>query len=81
MTRATHRLPAALRAAVELQHEIAVGDLALDAAMLRIAERTLALTGAAAAHVTMLDGDELVTGASVGPRTCACRGASRRKAR
>jgi diguanylate cyclase (GGDEF)-like protein/PAS domain S-box-containing protein len=67
MTRATDRLPAVLRSAVELQHEIAVGDLALDAAMLRIAERTLALTGAAAAHVTMLDGAELVTGASVGP--------------
>jgi diguanylate cyclase (GGDEF)-like protein/PAS domain S-box-containing protein len=66
MTRATHRLPAVLRSAVELQHEIAVGDLALDAAMLRIAERTLALTSAAAAHVTMLDGNELVTGASVG---------------
>jgi EAL domain-containing protein (putative c-di-GMP-specific phosphodiesterase class I) len=52
---------AVLRSAVELQHEIAVGDLALDAAMLRIAERTRELTGASAAHVTMLEGSELLT--------------------
>src|SRR6185312_14312344 len=57
---------AVLRSAVELQHEIAVGGLGLDAAMLRIAERTRDLTGASAAHVTMLDGSELVTGASAG---------------
>jgi EAL domain-containing protein len=79
MTRPIHGLPAGtgpaahgsvdaavLRSAVELRHEIAVGDLALDAAMLRIAERTRELTGASAAHVTMLDGSELVTGASTG---------------
>ena len=35
--------------------------------MRRIAERTRALTGASAAHVTMLDGDDLVTGATSGP--------------
>ena len=35
--------------------------------MRRVAERTRALTGASAAHVTMLDGDELVTGATDGP--------------
>jgi len=57
---------AVLRSAVALQHEIAVRDLDLDTAMLRIAERTRELTGASAAHVTMLDGSELVTGASVG---------------
>jgi diguanylate cyclase (GGDEF)-like protein/PAS domain S-box-containing protein len=57
---------AVLRSAIELQHEIAIEDLDLDAAMLRIAERTLELTRASAAHVTMLDGAELVTGASVG---------------
>jgi diguanylate cyclase (GGDEF)-like protein/PAS domain S-box-containing protein len=79
MTRPIHGLPAGagpaphgsvdaavLRSAVELQHEIAVGDLALDAAMLRIAERTRELTGASAAHVTMLEASELVTGASTG---------------
>ncbi len=79
MTRPIHGLPAeagpaphgsvdaaVLRSAVELQHEIAVDDLALDAAMLRIAERTRELTGASAAHVTMLEASELVTGASAG---------------
>jgi hypothetical protein len=34
--------------------------------MLRIAKRARELTGASAAHVAMLDGSELVTGASVG---------------
>src|SRR3954462_7099121 len=57
---------AVLRSAVELQNEIAIEDLDLDAAMRRIAERTRELTGASAAHVTMLDGAELVTGASAG---------------
>ena len=56
---------AVLRSAVALQHEIAAADLGT--AMRRVAERTRALTGASAAHVTMLDGDELVTGATDGP--------------
>jgi len=56
---------AVLRSAVALQHEIAAADLGT--AMRRVAECTRALTGASAAHVAMLDGDELVTGATDGP--------------
>jgi GAF domain-containing protein len=56
---------AVLRSAVALQHEIAAADLGT--AMRRVAERTRTLTGASAAHVTMLEGDELVTGATDGP--------------
>jgi len=57
---------AVLRSAVELQHEVAAFGADLGAAVHRIAERTRDLTGASAAHVTMLDGADLVTGASVG---------------
>jgi len=58
---------AVLRSAVALQREIAADAADLATAMRRIAERTRALTGASAAHVTMLDGDDLVTGATSGP--------------
>jgi diguanylate cyclase (GGDEF)-like protein/PAS domain S-box-containing protein len=58
---------AVLRAAVALQHEIAVSGADLATAMRLIAERTRDLTGASAAHVAMLDGDDLVTGATSGP--------------
>ena len=58
---------AVLRSAVALQREIAADGADLATAMRRIAERTRALTGASAAHVTMLDGDDLVTGATSGP--------------
>jgi diguanylate cyclase (GGDEF)-like protein/PAS domain S-box-containing protein len=57
---------AVLRSAVELQHEIDADGADLRTAVHRIAERTRELTGASAAHVTMLEGSELVTGASVG---------------
>ena len=58
---------ALLRSALELQHEIAALGPDLGAAMRRTAERTRELTGATAAHVAMLDGDDLVTGATSGP--------------
>src|SRR4051794_32861765 len=57
---------AVLRSAVELQHEVDADGADLGAAMHRIAERTRELTGASAAHVTKLEGSELITGASVG---------------
>jgi diguanylate cyclase (GGDEF)-like protein/PAS domain S-box-containing protein len=57
---------AVVRSAIELRHEVDAYGADLAAAMRRIAERTLELTGASAAHVTMLDGAELVTGATVG---------------
>jgi hypothetical protein len=56
-----------LRSAVALQHEVAAFGPDLAAAMQRIADRTREMTGATAAQVTMVDGDDLVTGATSGP--------------
>jgi len=57
---------AVLRAAVAMQHELAAAGLDLKAVMQRIADRTRELTGGSAAAVRMLEGDDLVIGATSG---------------
>ena len=51
---------------VETQAEIAAADLELDGVSQLIAERAQELTGATGATVSILDGEELLTAASVG---------------
>jgi diguanylate cyclase (GGDEF)-like protein/PAS domain S-box-containing protein len=57
---------AGLRAAIAMQHELANVGLDLKAVMQRIADRTRELTGGSAAAVRLLEGDELVLGATSG---------------
>jgi diguanylate cyclase (GGDEF)-like protein/PAS domain S-box-containing protein len=57
---------AVLRAAIAMQHELAAVGLDLKAVMQRIADRTRELTGGVAAAVRLLDGDDLVCGATSG---------------
>ena len=57
---------AVLRAAVDMQHELAEAGLDLKMVMQRIADRTRELTGGSAAAVRMLEGDHLVIGATSG---------------
>jgi diguanylate cyclase (GGDEF)-like protein/PAS domain S-box-containing protein len=55
-----------LRAAIAMQHELAAVGLDLQAVMQRIADRTRELTGGTAAAVRLLEGDDLVCGATSG---------------
>jgi diguanylate cyclase (GGDEF)-like protein/PAS domain S-box-containing protein len=57
---------AGLRAAIAMQHELANVGLDLKAVMQRIADRTRELTRGSAAAVRLLDGDDLVLGATSG---------------
>ncbi|MDP9293061.1 MAG: EAL domain-containing protein [Actinomycetota bacterium] len=55
-----------LRAVIAMQHELAAVGLDLKAVMQRIADRTRELTGGSSAAVRLLDGDDLVCGATSG---------------
>ena len=55
-----------LRAAIAMQHELAAVGLDLKALMQCIADRTRELTGGDAAAVRLLDGNDLVCGATSG---------------
>jgi diguanylate cyclase (GGDEF)-like protein/PAS domain S-box-containing protein len=62
---------AGLRAAIAMQHELANVGLDLKAVMQRIADRTRELTGGSAAAVRLLEGDDLVLGATSGDEEIA----------
>jgi diguanylate cyclase (GGDEF)-like protein/PAS domain S-box-containing protein len=55
----------------ETQRDVAVAGLELDSVMRLIAERSMAVTRAEGAMVSLLDGDELVCGAACGVAACA----------